>query len=406
MNENKPRLSAAIARAVGSVFGLLVIGALLSVITKAHSAVGGTNGLLSSFPNYATYITIAIGHFFIYNSFVLAFSAFDKEERERFLDTAGKQVYFGEEIGKIIRSASFITEALATAVLLSLTALLGAFSCFGRIFYEDGRWDGGWFPIVVLVPVCLVLLLLSKYEARRYWVSLKLIGEVEAKLDRPWRLFFRLALICILYPTVFPFSPLLVFIIWNFISVIIKVTDTITVFGTIAAIIALFIIVYVISLLSVTRKRKKFLRSLRAVCAENGYTVSEPKAPYSAFIKTRPTSFLLEAEGKKYECILIPTLHKRTPFIVNSATGGYFRHRIGSKNHHFTINHTIDFFGSGEGERIVILSPTPKYVLIVEGKIEKRLVSGDKLWDFIIYSEESFISAIDRHCLGRTNRDN
>lgn len=403
-NYEQPRISSSIMRALVTALGLLIVGSLLSFSARLQSVVSGEEGILSGLPNFAVYLTIAVGDIFILNSLVTALAAYDKEERRKFLADSPKEVYFGESISDIIHSRTFITEAAVTVGLIVLLAVIGAFSCFGRIFFEDGRWDGKWFPAVILAPVTFVLLLLSKYEARRYWVDLSLRGE-EKRLDNPCRLFARMAIIFILYPIVFPLAPLLAFMVWNLVAVLIQITNAFSVIGTIVGIVVLSTLVYIISFTRACVKRKKFLKRIAEICSENAYDVELPKHPYVAIFRTRALTFRLTAEGKLYDCILLPTLHKRTPFVINSATGGYFRHRIGTKNHHYSINHGIDFFPETEGEHVVILSPTPKCILISEGKYENKLTSGDRLWNFVLYSDESFTSALDRKCLGRANRD-
>ena len=404
-DSNKPRISGAMMRAVVTSLGLLAIGALLSFSARAQAVISGKDGILAGLPNFAIYLTISIGDLFILNSLVKTFAYYDKEAREIFLADSPREVFFGESVASIFKSRIFWIEAAVTVGLVSLIALIGGFPCFGRIFFEDGRWDGGWFPAAILAPCTFILLLLAKYEARRYWVALSLIGEVEKKLDSPLRFIGRIAVIVILYPVIFPFSPLIAYVAWNFVAVIIQVTNAFSLIGTILGILVLTTLVYIISFASASSKRKKFLKRVSEICAENGYEVALPRHPSLAILRTRALSFKLTAEGKDYDCTLLPTLHKRTPFVINSATGGYFRHRIGTKSHHYTINHNIDFYPSSEGERIVILSPTPKYILISEGKYENKLTSGDRVWNFVIYSEESFASALDRKCLGRANRD-
>ena len=403
-DHERQRISPAILRAVVTALGLLIIGSLLSFSARLSSVISGEEGILSGLPNFAVYLTIAVGDIFILNSLVTALSAYDKETRKNFLKSAPKEVYFTESITDIIRSRTFIVEAAVTVGLISLLAVLGAFSCFGKIFFEDGRWNGGWFPVIILAPMSFILLLLSKYEARRYWVDLLRRGE-EKRLDSPMRFMARMATIFILYPVVFPLAPLLAFMVWNLIAILIQITNAFSVIGTLIGIIVLSTLVYIVSFARACAKRKKFLRRIGEICSENAYDVELPRHPYLAILRTKPLSFNLSVEGKIYDCILLPTLHKRTPFVINSATGGYFRHRIGTKNHHYSINHNIDFFPASEGEHVVILSPTPKYILISEGKYENKLTSGDRLWSFVLYSDESFASALDRKCLGRANRD-
>lgn len=394
---------AALRGAVVFIF-FLGLSKLTSFSIKALSVIGSERDLFKSLPNWAIYLTCTVGAILIYNSFASSFSVYDRRTRNEFIEAKADGVRFLRNIKAIISSPKFITEAAASISLVAIVSLAGAFPEVGGIFFSDGSQNAGFFPALILSPICFIELLLAKYEALRYWHKLEREKDIE-KLDTPHRFILRIAVVVVLYPTIFPFSPLLVFIIWSFISVIVGVTNAIGVISAIAAVLMIILLVLCISLLAAMSKRKKFIKALLLIAVEKGYTVSKITHPYSCFLaSSKRCGFILEAEGKKYDCVIISTLHRTTPLIFASPTDAYFRHRIGTKNHHFTVNHNVEFYPTGEGKQLVIVNPMPKNrVFIEDGPIGSQVISGDKLWGFILYDGTSFLSALERECLGREN---
>ena len=405
--KNSERTTASSAMRGAITFtAFLALSKLTSLCIKALSVLGSERGLFKSLPNFAIYITCTVGAILIFNSFASAFSVYDRNARYEFIESEYRDIRFLRDLRQILSSKEFIAEAAVCITLIFTVSLAGVFPEIGGIFFPDGSKRAGLFPALILTPICFAVLLLAKYEAMRYWHKLEREKDIE-KLDSPGRFVIRVAVIVILYPIIFPFSPLLVFMIWSLISIIVGVTNSLGVITAIAAAVAIILTVLGISLLSAISKRKKFIKALKSITGERGYTLSEITHPYLCFIKsTQRCGFILETEGQKYDCIIISTLHKRTPLIFKSPTDAYFRHRIGSKNHHFTVNHNIEFYPNGEGKQLVIVNPMPKNrVFIEDGPLETQVISGDKLWSFVLYDATSFLSAIDRDCLGRENGD-
>ena len=105
--------------------------------------------------------------------------------------------------------------------------------------------------------------------------------------------------------------------------------------------------------------------------------------------------------------------------------------RIGTKNHHVTSMSVFEYHFDGEGDKIIIVNPVPKRIFVAmdehlegaqyneycdtgtlasvlrshskEAKSTRELVPGDKIWGYAVYNTTSFVSAVDRKCLGRYN---
>ena len=96
-------------------------------------------------------------------------------------------------------------------------------------------------------------------------------------------------------------------------------------------------------------------------------------------------------------------LHRGTYLYFTSSTDAYFRHRIGTENHHFTIKHTVEYGILTEGKKCIIISPMPKHIYVEEGGAVRELFVGDRVWDYTVYNMSGFINAIDRDCLDKYN---
>jgi hypothetical protein len=151
-------------------------------------------------------------------------------------------------VKKILLSRQFIAEAVTSLTLVFIVAAAGVLPEIGGIFFSDGSKRAGLFPALILTPICFIVLLLAKYEAMRYWHKLEREKDIE-KLDSPVRFAVRIFVIIILYPLVFPLSPLLVFMIGSLLSVIIGLTNALGVISAILAVIAIILLVLGISLL-------------------------------------------------------------------------------------------------------------------------------------------------------------
>jgi hypothetical protein len=150
------------------------------------------------------------------------------------------------------------------------------------------------------------------------------------------------------------------------------------------------------------RKRKRFIKKLVQIASEEGAELSPIRNPYKSFIDaSSDCSFTVKYGDEEFNCILISTLNKNTPFIFTSSTGGYFRHRLGTRGHHIDLSHVISFYHKGGGRRIVILSPTPKRIFIEDMGVSKEIIDWEHIFGFTLHSEESFLGGLDRRCLGK-----
>ncbi len=400
MEKEKNSLGAASLRGACLAVCFLFISSLTSFILKVMTSFGFS--LLKDLPNFAVYIFCTAASVLIFNSLALAFATSNKEQIEAFLEREDKDVRFLSEIKNVFKTPTLICETTITHVIIALCAILGAFPHIGGMFFEKMPMSG-YFPAVVLTPVCFVLSLLSRYEAARCFYKLDRENNIEKILNPLWFI-ARMVIIAVLYPVAFPLAPILVYAIFSILAVIARISALLTVLGLVIAVIFLLFLIWGISVLRGISKRKRFLKRLRCAADENGYLFYDLKNPYTSFVTSKnQCTFTLELDGKIYDCLIVSTLRRATPLVFTSPTGAHFLHQLGTKEHNISLNHNIDFYHMGIGEKIVIVDPVPKKVLVCENNNSKRLYCADKIWGFTVHDADSFIGCVERKCLSKNS---
>lgn len=397
--ERKNSISFYTARGAIAFMWFFVIFKLTSVSTSLHAyAVTSKDvSIFTGLPEYVVFLTASVAAIFIFNSVYLMFSTFDKEELENFLERNIEAVSLKEELKLVFTTPHILAELISTISLVAITALIGGFSEIGSIFF-DGIHRGGWFPLVIITPICFVIFLSAKYEAKRYWFYLNRIGETE-RVTSPIKFYKRFFLIFLSYPLAFPYSPLLVFIAFSFVSVLISIFGTLTVVGFIIVTATVFLFIFVIPILKRRGRKKRFIRSVNKVAEREGYQVkwqSNDEVQQKNVCK-----FDLCLGEKEFNCLVICTARRGVPLIFTSATNAYFEHRLGTREHHISIHRQVDFFLHGKGTKTIIVNPSPKHVFVTDGIKMKRLSSSDRIWNCIVHDNVSFLGAMDRKCLDK-----
>jgi len=420
-------------RGFGIVILLWIIKFLMSVfVTAVYTNTFDTTSFIgdSVAPHWAICLIVAVGDMFIFNSLIHIFSVYDRKVMKDFLGLHLRGVKFGEEIPRILKSPEFITETASITVLTAIIALIGGFSEFSGVFLNTGAPEGLllWLPIIIPIPIFFVLNVLARYETRRRWHWLWHVGNTSSLYSVP-RLIIRALAIPLLYIFVYPFAPVILFAYLGIFGTIADLIDMLTVAGFIAALILIVFFIFACLALNSIRLRKRLIKRLRTVAYENDYTLSEIKHPYASLFRTyKECNFTLTRGERVFSCRFIGSFWRRAPMYFVSNKHAYYRHRIGTKNHHFTLLAQFEYDFEGEGEKIIILNPVPRrayaanstyvenptYADEIESHGEKgskarraenerALEPGDRIWGYGIYNTTSFLGAVDRKCLGRYN---
>lgn len=358
-------------------------------------------GLSDGALTYVVFITASAAAVFIFNSVCLMFYTFDRDELENFLESGIDSVSFISELKAIFKTPHLLAELIATITAVVITALVGGFFEIGSIFFESGH-RSGWFPLVIMTPICLFIFVNAKYEAKRYWIYLNRIGELE-RVTAPSRFYKRFLLIFFLYPLLFPYSPLLGFIAYSAITIIVSLFGALTVVGFIVLVTAVLLYTLIIPALKRSSRTKKLVKSINDISEREGYEIEWINASSET---KNGCKFNLRYEGKEFNCLIIGSRRRGVPLIFTSATNAYFEYRLGTKEHHISMHRHIDFFLHGEGTKILIINPSPKHVFVTDGVKMQRLSSADRIWNHTVHDDVSFLGAMDRKCLDKYSTSN
>lgn len=400
MSGKRDEIITSILRSIAAFVCFIAVSSLTSFIIQYFTAAG--HDLLTSLKNYVVHIICTVGSILIFYSVELAFSTSDKYGIADFLERESKDVSLPSEIKKAFTCKRSLCEITVTHTLIAISAILGAFPYIGGMFLEKMP-TYGYFPALVLTPICLICTLLAKYEAARHWKTLDHENNME-KITAPSWFIIRIITVILIYPTVLPLSPLLGYMIYSIGAIFVQMTVVMTAIGAVLALIALILLLWASSLIRGICKRRKFLKKLKQIAYDNGYTLCDISFPYRSFATSSDhCRFLLMLDGKSYGCVVISTVRKRTPLVFTSANDAHFLHRIGTKDHGITLRHGIEFFHPVADEKITIVNPSPKRVFAAEGSSQRVVYCSDRIWGFTVHDAESFLGAVERKCLDKNS---
>ena len=396
-NLDKPLWIYAMKGVATAAMALLVKGMLALFTWLYYSNIS----ILKEYDNYIVNIVLFVASLILYNSIIGVLGTFDVPSAFEYLER--KDSGMGK-LRALYCAPSFITEYISATLVLSISAVLGAFGEIGGMFYfEEGLspYRAGFLPFGATLLIFTMLYALRRYEAMRYWCYLEKVGRLE-EISSKTKIISRLLFIFFLYPTVLPFFPLLLLGPVSLFSVFVMVAEEVTVFGLIGIIAGIIFVIWGLKLLICLKKRKSFIKRLITTSNECGYELSNLKNPYLSLVnRAYKCSFDLRFKNVKFNCLIIGGKNKRVPVCFSSATEGCFRYRLGTKMHHITLSLKFDYSLSGDGIKLLILDPTPNRAMICEIEKEKILFNADKLWDFVVYEADAFIGAEERYCLGK-----
>ncbi|MBQ2738128.1 MAG: hypothetical protein IJF38_05520 [Clostridia bacterium] len=357
-------------------------------------------------PEWAMKLVCALAFLLVYNSLVHFLTLYDREQRDNFLSQK-REIEFPRELLHIIKSPVFILETASALFTVNVLSLLGAISEIVGVFYidtEPSRLVEIILPLAIFLPLFFLFSLFTRYDLRRYFIRLAITDSLSV-LESKFKMALRIFAIFLLYPTVFPYAPLLVYVAFTFVNIFVSLSALLTALGLILAIVFLIALTVFIAYLRAIRARLRFVKRLAHIARERGFELSEVRHPVSSFFRPHEgVSFTLTRGNERFDCRFLSCVWRGAPLYFTSDRHAYILHRLGTKNHHISLNHNLNWHFTSEGVKIVLVSTLPKRTLaIAQNGSTRPLTPGDKIWDAVLYDPDSMLAAIDRDCLGRTN---
>ncbi len=377
----------------------VILFIIKSLTTPRLASYAGDSGL----PAQLFYGFALLGIVLIYNSLVHTFSFYDSESFKKFKKRDAVSVRFFEELGIILRSKEFWLETLPVTLLSVLCSLLGGFYEAVFTVFPPEKAPAAAFTILPLAIVPLLLFitsLLCRYEIHRYFAELYRKGE-ENRVESKSRFILKMLVIFLMYPLLFPYAPYVLFLIVSFFGIVGTLISLLSVLGFVLAVIGLVLGVTGLLKWSAYRRKKAFLKRLSAKAKQLG---EELHIFNKEEREVRSCDFILTSGGRSFACRIIPVINRQTPLYF-TASDAYFLHRLGTKEHHTSIERHFEYSFPAEGQRLILPIGFPKKLFASEYGATRKLYSGDKIWNYIILEEHSFLGAFERECLDRTNSD-
>ena len=119
----------------------------------------------------------------------------------------------------------------------------------------------------------------------------------------------------------------------------------------------------------------------------------------------RKCTFCVEYDKKRFDCIVLTSPGRNVPLAFETDRLACFLYRIGTKKRFISLRRNFDYSFEGDCSKLVIVTPTPKDVLIIEEDKERRIFNADLLWNYVVYDGDAFVGSLDRKCLGRADVD-
>lgn len=150
-------------------------------------------------------------------------------------------------------------------------------------------------------------------------------------------------------------------------------------------------------------KRRKFRRTLLHTAAQNGDEVIFHRHVWSSLFVGRDTpDFTLWHKGKRYDAMFLHSLRKFTPMHFDGS-GAVQLHRI-YRLRRVELFRTVTlqrYEFSSEGERVLIVLPTPKQLYYTGQGAYRAVDVGDRIGGYTVFNATGFLRAMERDCLDR-----
>lgn len=171
-------------------------------------------------------------------------------------------------------------------------------------------------------------------------------------------------------------------------------------FVALGALVGLLVLLFIWRRIRALSVQRRFFKKLAKACRENSVRYKEPKGICKAVLRQQVMQFTLEHKNVRFNCVLIPTILRKTPL--------YFLGKGEVKRVHNFYFFKIEFFSSEKilkyhlerpqkGEKnVIILSPIPREFFIGE---RGNAASGDfnsEVDKALIYSGSEFCNYIER----------
>ena len=328
-------------------------------------------------------------------SVVQSFALHDTASHEKFLAERGKKFVFSREILRVLRSPEFIAETLVFLLFISalptLPLGLGYTNITSALFYGKNlsALQKKLCIFALMLPLVLAAEILMRTLVRKDWFSQSLAQEKpHGALKSSAFLLVRLTAILLIYAVGFMTFPIYLG----------NAPAALMILGAVLPfLIAILLLFFIYSYVFAFRARKRFIKSLKKLCREKGFALSEIRVPYSFIFRMhKGYNFTVTAHGKTYDCKFLSGIHKNSPVMFDLFGAGVWLHyfRIRGKEI-FKYVHRFEYAFESENTKILIVSPAPKEMFVGENMRRRRADTGETLGEYKLLNEKGFLRSLE-----------
>ena len=149
------------------------------------------------------------------------------------------------------------------------------------------------------------------------------------------------------------------------------------------------------------RIRRRFIKNLKRLCREYGFTLERIKRPYSSlFFYREGANFRLHANAKTYDCKFFGAMRRhwemyfREDGTLTTARALRFR-----RVEFLRFSSVYEFDFASEHKKICIVAPVPNVISAGCNSWNRPIDTGTRVGEYRIFSSTGFLNALRRDCV-------
>ncbi len=165
-------------------------------------------------------------------------------------------------------------------------------------------------------------------------------------------------------------------------------------------VLAVFALWYAVRVLRRVGRRRRFLKRLRALCAEKGYVIEETVRPYrSLFTLYDGENLRIRAAERLYSIKFLACKSRRKPLVLHEDGVCEFLTVVRFAKAEVTrLSRAFDCAWESTGYKIWLLDPVSYKVMNVRAE---ELDNGSVIGEYKIFTCTAFLNALERECVER-----
>lgn len=334
--------------------------------------------------------------FLMYFSLAGVFALHDTAYRARYLSAREGKNALLSRCRVILRGYEFLIEA----AVLSLWILLSAsdvffFDLVGGFLSARSLPEAHLLTVAVMLPSLLTLTFLAHLATLGWW-SRKRDDPALNVRARIFAFLKQLLFTCILYLLTAVALSMLYPVLETF-GKVIHIHPLLFLIPLCAVIAGILTYRYLRALTA----RRRFFRNLAQICREERYEIGKLSHPYaSVFSPKDGATFRLYTAKGTYTCKLLCSVRRKTPLYLDEEGNVTYDVCYGLFGlDFFTDTVSARYAFDATDQKLLIVSPAVDSVYVTDGKAKRKLESGDRVMEYLLYDGEDLLNAIKRKVL-------